>query len=692
MASRVVAALLVVCAASQSRVSGALPEEPQEEPQQVARSRDGMVATADPRATDAGVQMLARGGSAVDAAVAAGFVLAVVHPAMTGLGGRAVALVRTPDGSVHGIDGMVQAPEGYDPSKAPEAKYGYGTIGVPGTVAAYAQLLREFGTLSLPDVLAPAIALAERGFPLRFGTVTDHLSEFEGSRSYFLKPDGSPYRVGERLVQRDLARTLRVIAEKGPDAFYRGEIARQMARDISANGGYVREEDLAKYEARPMRIVRGHYRGYELVGSGRPPSGYMVIEALQIMDQFDLPRAGPAEWAAVVGQAIALAFEDRETLPGPQITKEQRMVSHEHAVERAARVRLRPAATGTTSGEDGDAHTTHLSTADKNGMVVAMTQSLGPSFGSGVATPGLGFLYAATLGGYKGPIEPGERASLNQSPLLVLENGRPRIVLGAAGGRRIPSAIVNVVGRVLAQGLSLPDAVAAPRVHPRGDGFEFDGAAGVAEELAQFGFETEIVTEPAARVHAVAFDAASGEWIGAADPRGRGSARGPGSTSAGGAPFEGSRARASGWECSEFEGRVPEYARGGSYLVSLRYAPDRPGDRPGAPAQLVISDVEFPMREGTQVVVTRDAADLEHQSGPQEHWPGTGRPENTAYTAAGMRRGEDEIADVNLVTLLVNANPVAETLAPGEEREGLLEIQYRGGRVRRDLKCSYRAE
>ncbi len=688
MASRVVAALLVVCAASQSRVSGALPEEPQEEPQQVARSRDGMVATADPRATDAGVQMLARGGSAVDAAVAAGFVLAVVHPAMTGLGGRAVALVRTPDGSVHGIDGMVQAPEGYDPSKAPEAKYGYGTIGVPGTVAAYAQLLREFGTLSLPDVLAPAIALAERGFPLRFGTVTDHLSEFEGSRSYFLKPDGSPYRVGERLVQRDLARTLRVIAEKGPEAFYRGEIARQMARDISANGGYVREEDLAKYEAQPMRIVRGHYRGYELVGSGRPPSGYMVIEALQIMDQFDLPRAGPAEWAAVVGQAIALAFEDRETLPGPQITKEQRMVSHEHAVERAARVRTRPAATGTTWGEDGDAHTTHLSTADRNGMVVAMTQSLGPSFGSGVATPGLGFLYAATLGGYKGPIEPGERASLNQSPLLVLENGRPRIVVGAAGGRRIPSAIVNVVGRVLAQGLSLPDAVAAPRVHPRGDGFEFDGAAGVAEELAQLGFETEIVTEPAARVHAVAFDAASGEWIGAADPRGRGSARGPGSTSAGGAPFEGSRAPASGWECSEFEGRVPEYARGGSYLVSLRYATDRPV----APAQLVISDAEFPTRPGTQVVVTRDAADLEHQSGPQEHWPGTGRLGNTAYTAAGMRRGEDEIDDVNLVTLLVNANPAAETFAPGEEREGLLEIQYRGGRVRRDLKCSYRAE
>ena len=684
MAFRVVAALLLVGAASPSRVSGGLPEEPP----QVARSRDGMVATADPRATDAGVRMLERGGNAVDAAVAAGFALAVVHPAMTGLGGRAVALVRTRDGSVHGIDGMVEAPEAYDPSKVSETRYGYRTIGVPGTVAAYARLLREFGTLPLTDVLAPAIGLAERGFPLRFGTATDHLSEFEGSRNYFLKPDGSPYRVGERLVQRDLARTLRILAEQGPDAFYRGEIARQMARDISANGGYVREEDLARYEARPLRIVRGEYRGYELVGSGRPPSGYMVIEALQIMDQFRSLRAGTAEWMAVVGQAIALAVEDRETLPGPQIVKERRMVSRQHAVERASLVRLGSASTGTRSGDDGDAHTTHLSTADRNGMVVALTQSLGPSFGSKVATPGLGFLYAATLGGYKGPIEPGERASLNQTPLLVLERGRPRLVLGAAGGKRIPSSIVNVVGRVLGQGLSLPDAVAAPRVHPGGEGFELDKAAGVVDELAQLGFETAIVTQPAARVHAVAFDAVSGEWIGAADPRGRGSARGPRSADAGGATFAEGAASASGWKCSEFEGRISEYVRGGRYLVTLRYA----ADRAGTPVRLVISDADFPRRPGEQIVVTRDAADLQQHSGPQEHWPNTSRQENTAYTAAGLRRGEDEIDDVSLVSFIVNANPTTETLEHGEQREGLLEIRYRGGRVRRDLNCSYRAE
>ena len=364
------------------------------------------------------------------------------------------------------------------------------------------------------------------------------------------------------------------------------------------------------------------------------------------------------------------------------------MVSEERAVEMAARVRLRSGGAATNSREDGDAHTTHLSTADRDGMVVALTQSLGPRFGSRVATPGLGFLYAATLGGYKGPIEPGERASLNQSPLLVLAQGRPRLVLGAAGGKRIPSAIVNVVGRTLGQGLSLPDAVAAPRVHPGRDGFELDGAPAVAEELAKRGFETRVVTSPAARVHAVGFDAASGEWIGIADPRGRGSAEGPGWAGAGGPSRGGGAALAPGWECSEFEGRTPEYARGGSYLVALRYA----RDPPGAPARLVVSDTAFPRRPGTHVVVTRDAADLQHESGPKEHWPDTRHRENTAYHAAGQRRGEDEIDDVALVTFIVNANPAVEALTQGEERAGLLEVHYRGGRVRRDLNCSYQAE
>ncbi len=150
--------------------------------------------------------------------------------------------------------------------------------------------------------------------------------------------------------------------------------------------------------------------------------------------------------------------------------------------------------------------------------------------------------------------------------------------------------------------------------------------------------------------------------------------------------FAGSMAFASGWECSEVEGKVPEYSQGGSYRVSLSYDVSRPG----VPALLVISDASFP--KGKQVVVTREAADLQHESGPQELWPETQGRENTAYTAAGLRLGEDEIDDVRLVSFIVNANPTTEKLEDGEKRAGLLEVRYRGGRVRRDLNCSYRVK
>jgi hypothetical protein len=147
----------------------------------------------------------------------------------------------------------------------------------------------------------------------------------------------------------------------------------------------------------------------------------------------------------------------------------------------------------------------------------------------------------------------------------------------------------------------------------------------------------------------------------------------------------GSMTFASGWECSEVEGKVPEYSRGGRYLVTLSYDVSRPG----VPALLVISDAEFP--KGKQVLATREAADLHHKSGPQEHWPNTQGRENTTYTAAGLRRGEDEIDDIRLISFIVDANPTTEELGDGEKRVGLLEVRYRGGRVRRDLNCRYEA-
>ena len=208
-------------------------------PTQINSSKYGVVATADPLATQAGVRMLELGGNAVDAAVAAAFVLSVVDPSMSGIGGRAVLLLRTADGKFHGIDGATQVPKSFEPTDKQLPDFGYGTIGVPGALAAYSRALKEFGTLPLHLVLQPAIEFAEKGFILPFSTFDERLMEFPGSRENFLKPDGSPFLVGQHFVQKELASTLRRIAEQGVEVFYKGEIAKAIVLDMQKNGGFV---------------------------------------------------------------------------------------------------------------------------------------------------------------------------------------------------------------------------------------------------------------------------------------------------------------------------------------------------------------------------------------------------------------------------------------------------------------------
>ena len=266
---------------------------------QTARSPHGMVVTAQPLATAAGRGMLELGGNAADAAIAAGFALAVVEPSMNGIGGRNQILIRTSGGDVYGIDGTTQAPAGYDPDTAPGATHGYGTIGVPGAVAGLLRLHTEYGSLPLSAVMAPAIDYAENGFRLTPGEaerqagVIEELRQSEGARAYFLRPDGRSYGAGERLVQSDLANTLRAIAAGGAEEFYRGSIAARIAADVKANGGFVTRSSLAEYEAVPARVVRGTYRGYEVIGLDVPASGAIAIQALHIAERFDPDRLGP---------------------------------------------------------------------------------------------------------------------------------------------------------------------------------------------------------------------------------------------------------------------------------------------------------------------------------------------------------------------------------------------------------------
>jgi gamma-glutamyltranspeptidase/glutathione hydrolase len=524
-------------------------EHPAYGPDQLARSRQGVVVSGAPLATDVGVAVLEAGGNAVDAAIAVAFALAVVEPTMSGLGGRTQILLRTSEGTVAGIDGTTEVP-----ARAPgepdsdEDLYGYTTIGIPGTVAALAAAHTEFGSLPWAELVGPAIALAEAGFALtpeeagRIASQAERLQEFEGSARYFLKPSGSPYVGGERLVQTDLARTLRAIAEGGADAFYRGWIADSIAADMARHGGFVQADDLGQYRPRNSLVVRGSYRGYDLVGTYLPASGATTIEALHILERFDLAgRAGSSEWACLTTQALLLAFEDRRKELGTPEEQARLLTSKEWAASRAAEVRDPAAGIAVTMGDAAweavdapePAYTTHLSVADAAGGVVALTQSLGPSTGSRVATPGLGFLYAATMG-YLGAMPPGSRPWSSQSPLIVLNDGRPAYVLGAAGGRRIISAIVEVVSRLADQDPSLAVAMAAPRLHPTDDTVYMEGrpeATWTAANLADLeacGFTAVARAEAPyfARIHGIEMAGTRGGHTGVADPRWSGSAKG----------------------------------------------------------------------------------------------------------------------------------------------------------------------
>ena len=335
-------------------------------------------------------------------------------------------------------------------------------------------------------------------------------------------------------MQPALARVLRAVADGGAAGFYQGWVADSVDADMRRHGGLVRRADLERYQPDVARVVRGSYRGYELVGTYLPASGVSLIEALQILETFDLRgRVGSAEWVSLVAQALEASFEDRRAsqyLPAEQ--EAAKLTSKAWARSRAGGIRPDGRLPAGDSAFD-PSHTTHLSVIDRHGMVVALTQSLGPNFGSKVATPGLGFLYAATMG-YLAARAPGDRPFSSQAPMIVLRDGRPVYVTGGGGGRRILSASVAVLSRLIDQRLSLADALAAPRFHPAGGRVILEDRAGAAwpaalqDRLAVLGLRLGSNRDGGyfARLHAIEWDAATNEYVGAADGRWTGAAAG----------------------------------------------------------------------------------------------------------------------------------------------------------------------
>lgn len=526
-----------------SRASG--PHVPEAGPS--ATSRGGMVVSGSAYATEAGRRMLARGGNAVDAAVAAAFALSVAEPTQSGLGGRTQMLIRTSRGTVHGIDGTTEVPSGYDPERAPQGEHGHAAVGIPGTVAALARALAEHGTLPLEVVVGPALAWAREGIALpageasRLAEVAPELDPGSEVARLFLGGDGAPLPTGATLRQPELARVLEAVAAGGAGAFYRGEIARRIAEDMAANGGFVTEEDLAAYRAEDSVVRAGTFHGAEILGSYLPASGVTIIEILQILQRVPLAGADEREWAGAVVESLLAGFEDRELAEAMDPEAAADWLASDSLAERrsgevAEKLRRLALASSSTDTEavpalafdDGSepSFTTHVSVADTFGNAVSLTQSLGPTLGARVATPGLGFLYASTLGGYLSGGGPGYRPWSSQAPLIVAEDGRAFLVIGGAGARRILSALVTTLDRVLRSGEELGVAMDAPRLHPTGRQVLVESGWTEVEGLEALGFVL-VPTERSyfARLNAVRIRP-DGSFEGVGEPRWPGSAAG----------------------------------------------------------------------------------------------------------------------------------------------------------------------
>ena len=465
-----------------------------------ATADSAMVASNSTDATNAGLEILRRGGNAVDAAVAVGFALAVAYPEAGNLGGGGYMVIHKADGTTAAIDYREIAPLAATRDMYVEngkltgkSVVGHLASGVPGAVAGMTEALRAHGTMSLADVMAPAIRLAEEGFVIdsaqsaSLAGSAELLGRFAGKDVWL--PNGSAPAVGTRFRQPVLARTLRHIAERGADGFYRGPVADSIVAEMRRGGGMITAQDLASYKPVWRDPLRTTYRGHTLLTM--PPSssgGITISETLNILETFPTtPPFGSAAWVHRVASAYQLAFIDRNAKiadPGFVQVPIAELTSKDYARTLAAKIRPDSATrTHTLTGTKREgSQTTHYSVVDRFGNAVATTTTINELYGSGVYIPGAGIFmnnemddFSAQPGtpnlfglvqGEQNAIAPGKRMLSAMSPTIVLDSaGRVKLVLGSRGGPRIITSTSQVILNVLDHRMSLADAMSAPRFH-----------------------------------------------------------------------------------------------------------------------------------------------------------------------------------------------------------------------------------
>jgi gamma-glutamyltranspeptidase/glutathione hydrolase len=546
-------------------------------------AQHGMVVSVHELASQVGIEILQAGGNAVDAAVATGFALAVVHPAAGNIGGGGFMLIRKADGETHFLDYREKAPaaatrdmylDSHGNVIDGASEFGYKSIGVPGSVAGMVYAETKFGKLTLKQVMAPAIKLARNGFALSWDEARDlqdsHLANYSESRRVFQR-NGSYYKPGEVFRQPDLARTLVRIAEN-PNDFYYGTLARELAAAIQKGGGLITADDLAHYEVKEREPVHGIYRGH-LVISAPPPSsgGTVLIESLNILEGYNLAKMEnrSAQSIHFTIEAFRRAFFDRAEFLGdpdfsnvpvaqlldkkyaaawrgtidPQrasVSKELKRPVNFTELDRYAEAH--PLATVPRESN----HTTHYSVVDAEGNAVAVTTTINDWFGSRVTADGLGFLlndemddFSAKPGvpnadgliqGTANEIGPGKRPLSSMAPTIVVHNGKIVLVLGSPGSSKIITTVANVLMGVIDYGMNLQEAVNAPRFHnqwmPDLVNVEKWFSPDTLNTLGKMGYKIEVglldggeVSDYWSDAECIAIDEKTGERLGASDER-----------------------------------------------------------------------------------------------------------------------------------------------------------------------------
>lgn len=464
----------------------------------------GMVATQSDFATRVGELILNKGGNAIDASVAVGFALAVTLPRAGNLGGGGFMLIYDQhESEVLSLDYRETAPSGVsaadflnaDGSKNQQSKFNWSAVGVPGTVAGLHAAWEKYGSMPWAELVQPSIDLAKNGFEVNYDLAeildikASWLQSNPATKKAFYKANGQSYVAGEIMRRPNLAKTLELIAKQGPDVFYKGEIAKRIAAEMQAQGGYIDLDDLAAYQAKFRPTLTGTYRGYQVAAMPPPSSGGVaIIEALNILENFDLNGLGySADYLHLLAETMKLAFADRgEFLADPDFVDVpiKKLLDKNYAKKLANKIQIDQVldlSQSSTAEIKESPSTTHYSIVDKYGNAVSNTYTLSSSFGAGLTIPETGILLnnqihtfsvRAGIEGAKGfiasqanRVEEGKRPVSSQSPTIVLKDGKPYLIVGSPGGSRIITAVLQMISNVIDLDMNVAEATNQRRIH-----------------------------------------------------------------------------------------------------------------------------------------------------------------------------------------------------------------------------------